>query len=187
MLLLYIRSSSVLFALSPVSLWLLLLQHRRLGLIPCYLVLVPGQVHSRGEAVEAIVEDVENRYRVTVRRCIPGQGEFSESMEAERVGAFAEGFLGLQGRQDLELRDRDDADGLGLLGRTVGNYRWLVQSLGRYWSCTVSAGAPALLCLGFACVRRVSLSYSGYLLRLLGDRGIPHMTEIEYRLVHRLG
>ena len=90
----------------------------------------PGQVHSCGEA-EAIVEDVGHRYRVTVRRCILGQGEFSESMEAERVGAFAEVFLGLQGRQDLELRDRDDADGLGLLGRTVGNYRWLVQSLGR--------------------------------------------------------
>ena len=106
------------------------LQCRRLDLMLCSSVAVPGQVPGRGEAVEAIVEDFQHRYRATVRRYVPGYGEVS-SMEDERLGAFAEVVLGPQGRQDLERRGHEDADDLGPCGRILGDYRWLVQAVGR--------------------------------------------------------
>ena len=95
----------------------------------CYSAVVLGQVYGRGEAVEAIVEDLESQFRVTVRRYVPGYGEVSR-VDEQGLGAFAEDVLGPQGRQDLERR-AEDVDDLGPRGRILGNYRWLVQAFER--------------------------------------------------------
>ena len=103
------------------------------GLTLCALEAVLGQARGRGEGVEVVVEDLEARFRVSVRRYLEGYREGEVWEEDERLGDFAEQILGLQGRQQLAVRPADAADSRVQVfsRRTIGNYRWLLDALVR--------------------------------------------------------